>query len=66
VWTQDEAVAAGHSLEPGSCPQLQTQFLDRITGRFARVETRRRFARFLAGMPAVKALPTPTSLHSKL
>ncbi|WP_214408329.1 IS701 family transposase [Pseudonocardia lacus] len=31
---------------------MRTQFLGRVAGRFARVETRRRFARFLDGMLA--------------
>jgi SRSO17 transposase len=45
-------VAAGHSVEPDRWSALQTQLLDRVAGRFARVETRRRFARFLGGMLA--------------
>jgi SRSO17 transposase len=45
-------VAAGHSVEPDPWSTLRTQLLDRIAARFARVETRQRFARFLAGMLA--------------
>jgi SRSO17 transposase len=52
VWTQDEAVAAGHTLEPGPWAALQTQLLDRVAARFGRAETRQRFARFLGGMLA--------------
>jgi SRSO17 transposase len=45
-------VAAGHSVEPGQWPVLEGQLLDRVAGRFGRVETRQRFARFLRGMLA--------------
>jgi SRSO17 transposase len=52
VWTQDDAVAAGHSVEVGLWPALEGQLLDRIAGRFGRVETRQRFTWFLRGMTA--------------
>jgi SRSO17 transposase len=52
VWTQDDAVAAGHSVEAGLWPALEGQLLDRVAGRFGRVETRQRLARFLRGMLA--------------
>jgi SRSO17 transposase len=52
VWTQDDAVAAGHSVEVGLWPALEGQLLDRIAGRFPRVETRQRFTWFLRGMTA--------------
>jgi SRSO17 transposase len=45
-------VAAGHSVEAGLWPALEGQLLDRVAGRFPRVETRQRFTRFLRGMLA--------------
>jgi hypothetical protein len=41
----------GHH-RPPSTPAVQTQLLDRVAARLARVETRQRFARFLDGMLA--------------
>jgi SRSO17 transposase len=52
VWTQDDAVAAGHSVEAGLWPAVEGQLLERVAGRFPRVETRQRLARFLRGMLA--------------
>jgi SRSO17 transposase len=52
VWTQDDAVAAGHSVEVGLWPALEGQLLDRVAARFPRVETRQRFTQFLRGMLA--------------
>jgi SRSO17 transposase len=52
VWTQDDAVAAGHSVEAGLWPAVEGQLLARVAGRFPRVETRHRLARFLRGMTA--------------
>ena len=45
-------MAVGHSVEAGRWPVMERELLDRVAGRFARVETRRRFARFLRGMLA--------------
>ncbi|OZM76661.1 hypothetical protein CFP66_39815 [Pseudonocardia sp. MH-G8] len=45
-------MAAGHSVEAGLWPALEGQLLDRVAGRFSRVETRQRFTRFLRGMLA--------------
>ncbi len=45
-------MAAGHSVEPGRWQAAQDELLGRVECRFARVETRRRFAGFLAGMLA--------------
>lgn len=45
-------MAAGHSVEVGLWPALESQLLDRVAGRFARVETRQRFTWFLRGMTA--------------
>jgi SRSO17 transposase len=45
-------VAAGHSVEAGLWPALEGQLLDRVAGRFPRVETRQRFTWFLRGMLA--------------
>jgi SRSO17 transposase len=58
VWTQDDAVAAGHSVEVELWPALEGQLLDRVAARFPRVETRQRFTRFLRGM--VAELPRKT------
>jgi SRSO17 transposase len=52
VWTQDDAVAAGQSVEVGLWSALEGQLLDRVAGRFPRVETRQRFVWFLRGMAA--------------
>lgn len=45
-------MAVGHSVEAEHWPVMERELLDRVAGRFARVETRRRFARFLRGMLA--------------
>jgi SRSO17 transposase len=53
VWTsEDHAVAAGHSVEADLWPALEGQLLDRVAGRFPRVETRQHFAGFVRGMLA--------------
>jgi SRSO17 transposase len=52
VWTQDDAVAAGHSVEAGLWQAVEGQLLDRVAARFPRVETRHRFTWFLRGMLA--------------
>ncbi|WP_219413981.1 transposase [Pseudonocardia nigra] len=43
-------MAAGHSVEPGRWAAVRQELLDRVAGRFGRVEPRRRFAAFLDGM----------------
>ncbi len=45
-------MAAGHSVEVDLWPALEGQLLDVVAGRFPRVETRQRLARFLRGMTA--------------
>jgi SRSO17 transposase len=50
--SEDHVVAAGHSVEAGLWPAVEGQLLERVAGRFPRVETRQRFARFLRGMLA--------------
>jgi len=45
-------VAAGHSVEPGLWRAETDRLLDRMAGRFARVETRRRARGFLLGLLA--------------
>jgi SRSO17 transposase len=53
VWTQDDqAVAAGHSVEALGWAAETDRLLDRMAGRFTRVETRRRAATFLRGLLA--------------
>jgi SRSO17 transposase len=53
VWTQDDqAVAAGHSVEAHQWAAEIDRLLDRMAGRFARVETRHRARRFLHGLLA--------------
>jgi SRSO17 transposase len=45
-------VAVGHSVEPDRWRAETDRLLDRIAGRFTRVETRRRARRFLIGLLA--------------
>ena len=53
MWTQDDqAVAAGHSVEALGWAAETDRLLDRMAGRFTRVETRRRAATFLRGLLA--------------
>jgi SRSO17 transposase len=53
VWTsEDQAAAAGHSVEPGRWQAAVDELLGRVELRLGRVETRRRFAAFLRGMLA--------------
>jgi DDE superfamily endonuclease len=53
VWTQDDqAVAAGHSVEAHRWTAEADKLLDGMAGRFPRVETRRRAALFLYGLLA--------------
>ena len=45
-------MAVGHSVEPGRWQAETDRLLDRMAGRFARVETRRRARGFLLGLLA--------------
>jgi hypothetical protein len=49
VWTDEETVAAGHSIEPARWRDAFEGLMGRIAGRFARVEPRRRAARLVLG-----------------
>jgi SRSO17 transposase len=48
--SDDQAVAVGHSVEPGRWQAETDRLLDRMAGRFARVATRRRARGFLFGL----------------
>jgi hypothetical protein len=50
--SKDQAVAAGHSVEPQEWQAEADRFLGEMAGRFARVETRRRTRGFLLGLLA--------------
>jgi hypothetical protein len=50
--SDDQAVAVGHSVEPGRWQAETDRLLDRMAGRFARVETRRRARKFVLGLLA--------------
>lgn len=52
MWTDEEAVAAGHSIEPARWRDAFEGLMGRIAGRFARVEPRRRAARLVLGLLA--------------
>ena len=53
MWTQDDqAVAAGDSVEAHRWAAETDRLLDGMAGRFARVETRRRVRGFLLGLLA--------------
>jgi SRSO17 transposase len=53
VWTQDDqTVAAGHSVEARQWATETDGLLDRMAGRFARVETRHRARTFVHGLLA--------------
>ncbi len=52
MWTDEETVAAGHSIEPARWRDAFEGLLGRIAGRFARVEPRRRAARLVLGLLA--------------
>jgi SRSO17 transposase len=45
-------VAVGHSVEPARWKAAADELLDRVAGRFPRVETRRRAREFLCGLLA--------------
>jgi SRSO17 transposase len=48
----DQAVAVGHSVEAAGWTAEADRLLDRMAGRFARVETRRRARAFVLGLLA--------------
>lgn len=50
MWTNEETVAAGHSIDPVHWRQSFEAVLSRIAGRFARVEPRRRARRLILGL----------------
>jgi SRSO17 transposase len=50
VWTNDEAVAAGHSIDPARWREAFEGLMGRIAGRFTRVEPRRRAGRLVLGL----------------
>jgi SRSO17 transposase len=50
--SEDQAVAVGHSVEPALWTFETDRLLERMAGRFARVETRRRTRGFLLGLLA--------------
>jgi SRSO17 transposase len=55
MWTtEDQTVAAGHSVEvdPGRWQELLEELLGRVAGRFARVDLRRRARAFVRGLLA--------------
>ena len=47
--SDDQAVAVGHSVEPSGWAVEADRLLDRMAGRFPRVETRRRVGKFVMG-----------------
>jgi SRSO17 transposase len=50
--TEDQTVAAGHSLDPGRWQAGLEELLGRVAGRFGRVEPRRRARAFVCGLLA--------------
>jgi hypothetical protein len=48
----DQAVAVGHSVGAAGWAAEADRLLDRMAGRFARVETRRRAGKFVLGLLA--------------
>jgi SRSO17 transposase len=48
--TKDRAVAAGHSVDPAGWQAVFDEAMDRIAGRFARVEPRRTARAFVSGL----------------
>ena len=49
---EDLAVAAGHRVDPARWPGLLDELMGRVSGRFARVEPRRRARAFVLGLLA--------------
>src|SRR5215218_8368752 len=53
MWTtEDQTVAAGHSVDPGRWQAGLEELLGRVAGRFGRVEPRRRARAFVCGLLA--------------
>ena len=53
MWTLDDlAVAAGHSVDPARRQAMLDDLMDRVAGRFGRVEPRRRARAFVLGLLA--------------
>jgi hypothetical protein len=50
VWTDEETVAAGHSIDPARWREAFEVAMGRIAGRFARVEPRLRAGRLVLGL----------------
>jgi hypothetical protein len=50
VWTEDEAVAAGHSVVPDRWQPIFDGQLGRIAGRFTRLEPRLRIRQLVLGL----------------
>jgi SRSO17 transposase len=50
VKTEDQSVAAGHSIDPGRWQEAFEVLMGRIAGRFGRVEPRRRIRAFVLGL----------------
>ncbi|HEY1158562.1 MAG TPA: hypothetical protein VGE95_20050 [Arthrobacter sp.] len=50
MWTDEETVAAGHSLDPARWREAFEAAVGRIAGRFARVEPRLRAGRLVLGL----------------
>lgn len=52
MWTEDEAVAAGHSVVPARRQEMFEGLLGRIADRFGRVEPRLRIRQLILGLLA--------------
>lgn len=50
MWSNDETVAAGHSIDPARWGEAFEVAMGRIAGRFARVEPRLRAGRLVLGL----------------
>ncbi|GAA2809794.1 hypothetical protein GCM10010505_39890 [Kitasatospora aburaviensis] len=50
MWTYEETVAAGHSMDPARWREAFEVAMGRIAGRFARVEPRLRAGRLVLGL----------------
>ena len=50
MWTDEETVAAGHSIDPARWREAFEGAMGRIAGRFARVEPRLRAGRLMLGL----------------
>jgi hypothetical protein len=52
VWANNETVAAGHSIDPARWREAFEGLMERLAGRFTRVEPRRRAGRLVLGLLA--------------